>query len=60
MTALEMVDGKYYEQGSDEYQLAIENMAKEYPQAKTECLLVRQFWNQRVNLERAVVLAGTK
>ncbi len=60
MTAYEMVDGKYYEQGSEALELATEQAPTEYPQAKTERLLVRQFWNARQVLERAIVLAGLR
>ncbi len=60
MTAFEMVDGKYYEQGSEELALVTQNTTKEYPQVKTERVLVAQFWKVRQHLERLVVLAGLK
>lgn len=61
MTAQEMVDGKYYEQYSDAYYEALEKSnAPQYPEAKTEQLLVTHFWSVRQHLERLLVLSGLK
>ena len=58
MTAYEMVDGKYYEQGSEELEKANAEFAQEYPKISTERVLVKHFWKVRQHLERLVVLAG--
>jgi hypothetical protein len=61
MTAYELVDGKYYPQGSQEHLLALENKGQtEYPTIPTERVIVRLFWPVRKVLPPAVVRAGLR